>query len=82
MPRTVVGSAATAPGAAGELGVARASSERWAPALATLLALLLVAATAEIVLDGALGHSPLIPKSPEIAGWLRASASAWATASS
>jgi hypothetical protein len=30
----------------------------------------LVAATAEIVLDGALGHSPLIPKSPAIAGWL------------
>lgn len=71
MSRTVVGSAATAPGAEGELGIARASSERWAPALATLLALLLVAATAEIVLDGTLGHSPLIPKSPEIAGWLR-----------
>ena len=27
-------------------------------------------ATAEIVLDGAAGHSPLIPKSPAIAGWL------------
>ena len=51
-------------------GVARVRSERWAPALATLLALALVAAAAEIVLDGALGHSPLIPKSPEIAGWL------------
>ena len=43
---------------------------RWALALAALCALLLVAATAEIVLDGALGHSPLIPKSPGIAGWL------------
>jgi len=30
----------------------------------------LVAATAEIVLDGAAGLSPLIPKSPAIAGWL------------
>ena len=44
--------------------------ERWAPALATLLGLLLVAAAAEIVLDGAAGVSPLIPKSPAIAGWL------------
>ncbi len=38
--------------------------------LAALLALALVAATAEIVLDGAAGASPLIPKSPDIAGWL------------
>ncbi len=30
-----------------------------------------LAATAEIVLDGAAGHSPLIPKSPPIAGWLQ-----------
>jgi hypothetical protein len=43
---------------------------RWLLALAGLCALLLLAATAEIVLDGALGHSPLIPKSPSIAGWL------------
>src|ERR1700686_2773699 len=43
---------------------------RWALALAGLCALLLLAATAEIVLDGAVGHSPLIPKSPSIAGWL------------
>jgi hypothetical protein len=43
---------------------------RWAPVLATLLALLLVAAAAEIVLDAAAGLSPLVPKSPEIAGWL------------
>jgi hypothetical protein len=48
----------------------RADRRRWALALAGLCALLLVAATAEIVLDGALGHSPLIPKSPGIAGWL------------
>jgi len=38
--------------------------------LATLLALLLIAATAEIVLDGAAGHTPLIPKSPNISGWM------------
>jgi alpha-1,6-mannosyltransferase len=57
--------------APGEFSVARTRSEQWVPALATLLALLIVAATAEIVLDGALGHSPLIPKSPEIAGWLQ-----------
>ena len=51
-------------------GDVRARSERWAPALAGLLALAMLAATAEIVLDGAVGHSPLIPKSPAIAGWL------------
>jgi alpha-1,6-mannosyltransferase len=43
---------------------------RWAPALAGVCGLLIVAATAEIVLDGALGHSSLIPRSPDIAGWL------------
>lgn len=45
-------------------------SRDWAPVLAAALALVLVAATAEIVLDGAAGLSPLIPKSPAIAGWL------------
>jgi hypothetical protein len=44
---------------------------RWVLALAGLCALLALAATLEIVLDGALGHSPLIPKSPQIAGWLQ-----------
>ena len=48
----------------------RVRSEWWTGALAALLGLLIVAATAEIVLDGALGHSALIPKSPDIAGWL------------
>jgi hypothetical protein len=51
-------------------GEARVRSERWVPALVGLLALLLVAATVEIVLDGAVGHSALIPKQPSIAGWL------------
>jgi hypothetical protein len=54
-----------------ERGVAHVRSERWVPALAALLAALLVVAAAEIVLDGAAGLSPLIPKSPEIAGWLK-----------
>jgi hypothetical protein len=39
-------------------------------ALAGALTVVLLAATIEIVLDGAVGHSPLIPKSPDIAGWL------------
>lgn len=46
------------------------ANRRWALALAGVCALLALAATAEIVLDGARGHSPLIPKSPDIAGWL------------
>ncbi|HEV2923840.1 MAG TPA: polyprenol phosphomannose-dependent alpha 1,6 mannosyltransferase MptB [Solirubrobacteraceae bacterium] len=53
-----------------ERGVARIRSDWWRPALVSLLALLLVAATAELVLDGAAGRSPLVPKSPPIAGWL------------
>jgi branched-subunit amino acid transport protein AzlD len=43
---------------------------RWAPALVWLLGLLALAATLEVVLDGAVEHSPLIPKQPAIAGWL------------
>ncbi len=57
--------------AAGErlpLGVSRPA--RWAPALASLCGLVALAATLEVVLDGALEHSPLIPKQPAIAGWL------------
>jgi alpha-1,6-mannosyltransferase len=53
-----------------QLSFLRARSERWAPAAAGACALLIVAATAEIVIDGAVGHSALIPKSPAIAGWL------------
>jgi hypothetical protein len=53
-----------------ERGLPRIRSEWWRPALVSLLGLLLVLATAEIVLDGAAGRSPLIPKSPPIAGWL------------
>ncbi|HXP37972.1 MAG TPA: polyprenol phosphomannose-dependent alpha 1,6 mannosyltransferase MptB, partial [Solirubrobacteraceae bacterium] len=53
-----------------ELPLARTRSAQWAPALVAACALLILAATAEIVLDGAVGHSILIPKQPEIAGWL------------
>jgi Glycosyltransferase family 87 len=42
----------------------------WTPALASLLGLLVLAATVEVVLDGAVEHSPLIPRQPRIAGWL------------
>jgi hypothetical protein len=57
--------------AASEYGSLRSTrSARWAPALAGLFGLLIVAATAEIVLDASLGHSSLIPRSPNIAGWL------------
>jgi len=38
--------------------------------LAILAIVVLLAATLEIVLDGAVGHSPLIPKSPHAATWL------------
>jgi hypothetical protein len=54
-----------------ELALARTRSRQWAPTLAVVCGLVLLAATAEIVLDGAIGHSPLIPKSPQIAGWLQ-----------
>jgi glycosyl transferase family 87 len=45
-------------------------AERWARALIVLCTLVLLAATLEIVIDAAVGHSVLIPKQPEIAGWL------------
>lgn len=45
--------------------------KRLAPWLAGACALVLIAATLEIVLDGAMAHSPLIPKSPSISGWLQ-----------
>jgi hypothetical protein len=51
-------------------GRAAGALVRLAPALAGACTLVLLAATIEIVLDGAVGHSPLIPKSPSLAGWL------------
>jgi Glycosyltransferase family 87 len=43
---------------------------RWTWAAAGVCAAVLLAATLEVVLDGAVGHSPLIPGSPGISGWL------------
>jgi len=54
----------------GVVGSGGGAREGWTRALIVLCALVLVAATAEIVLDAAAGHSALIPKQPEIAGWL------------
>jgi alpha-1,6-mannosyltransferase len=66
---------AAVPVRGGGLGAARAAdgsgAQRWVPALAGLCTLVLLAATLEIVLDAALGHAPLIPRSPEISSWLQ-----------
>ncbi len=43
---------------------------RWRAPLAGLCGLVLLAATVEIVLDAARLHSPLVPRSPQTAGWL------------
>ncbi len=56
--------------AARGIGDGSARAHRWMAALGGLCGVLIVAATAEIVIDGAQAHSPLIPKSPQIAGWL------------
>jgi alpha-1,6-mannosyltransferase len=42
----------------------------WQEVLGALLVLLMLAATAEIVLDSAVGRSPVNPKAPSIAGYL------------
>lgn len=43
---------------------------RWRALLSVVCGLVLLAATVEIVLDAARRHSPLIPRSPQISGWL------------
>jgi hypothetical protein len=55
---------------------ADAGADRAAPSAATLVlaglcVAVLLAATLEVVLDGAVGHSALIPGSPGITGWLQ-----------
>lgn len=50
----------------------RANRRRWRLALAGVCGLVLLAATIEIVLDAAREHSPLVPRTPHIAGWLAA----------
>jgi hypothetical protein len=54
-------------------GISRAlstSRERRWTLLAGALTVVLLAATLEIVLDAAVGHSALIPKQPDIAKWM------------
>jgi hypothetical protein len=51
-------------------GDSREGIPRWKTVLLGGLTLVLLAATIEIVLDAAVGHSALIPKSPDIASWL------------
>jgi hypothetical protein len=52
-------------------GADRAAPSRATLALAGLCVAVLLAATLEVVFDGAVGHSPLIPGSPGITGWLQ-----------
>ena len=52
-------------------GADRAAPSRTTLALAGLCVLVLLAATLEVVLDAAVGHSPLAPGSPGITGWLQ-----------
>lgn len=46
------------------------TARRWTVPLAGACGLVLLAATVEIVLDASREHSPLVPRSPHIAGWL------------
>ena len=48
----------------------RVRSARWESTLGVALGLVMVAAVAEIVIDGSVGHSALIPIQPRLAGWL------------
>jgi hypothetical protein len=48
----------------------RPAAGRWARVAAGVCAVVLVAATLEVVLDGAMRRSPLIPGTPGITGWL------------
>jgi hypothetical protein len=54
----------------GPLPARRSDARLWVYALAWFCTVVLLAATLEIVLDGALGHAPLIPRSPDISKWL------------
>jgi hypothetical protein len=45
-------------------------SGRWTAALAALLSVVIVAGAAEIVLDAAAGHTPMVPAQPAFDSWL------------
>ncbi|HWY17959.1 MAG TPA: polyprenol phosphomannose-dependent alpha 1,6 mannosyltransferase MptB [Solirubrobacteraceae bacterium] len=62
--------AAGAPAQSTPAAEAPARIVRWRAPLAIACALVLLAATVEIVLDAAREHSPLVPRTPHIAGWL------------
>jgi hypothetical protein len=49
----------------------RPAAGRWTRVAAAAGAAILLAATLEVVLDGAMRHSPLIPGTPGITGWLQ-----------
>ncbi|HWX46379.1 MAG TPA: glycosyltransferase 87 family protein, partial [Solirubrobacteraceae bacterium] len=71
-----VSSSSVLPHTAPQVGAAGSRTDaarpaRWMLALGGACALVLLAATLEVVLDAALGHSPLTPGSPGIAGWLK-----------
>lgn len=51
-------------------GPARTRDARWTSALNALFAVLIVAATAEIIIDASAGHTGVVPKQPFTAGWL------------
>jgi hypothetical protein len=50
--------------------VVRLRAGRWQVALAAVLSLVLVAGAGEIVLDAAVGHTPMVPRSPAFDSWL------------
>ena len=68
MTPTLAAGAPAQPASAAAASGPRAARRR-AP-LAGLCGFILLAATVEIVLDAARLHSPLVPRSPQIAGWL------------
>ena len=70
LPQSLAGT--TSPGDATRAGAERTAPSRTTLALAGLCVVVLLAATLEVVLDAAVGHSPLTPGSPGIAGWLTA----------
>jgi hypothetical protein len=70
LPRSLLAPGGVA--ATGGAGAERVAPGRATLALAGACALVLLMATLEVVLAGAVGHSPLIPGSPRLSGWLQA----------
>ncbi len=72
LPQSLAGADAAADRSptGGRAGAERAAPSRVTLALAGLCVLVLLAATVEVGLDAAVGHSPLVPGTPGITGWL------------